>query len=193
MYLVGGCALTHENAKSWALRHLADIDIYDDRLIPFLITRWNRKRGGNLKFIPVRIDGKRICLVVVYDKEDRKARKTSFEPFKEGRLALTIRAALFSEPEDEGIMTFATADKGRQLNIFNLATTDAFTTESKDLHRYMIAITAPHQLPGTMPFHVDMPTSSTRQLFSMIASPRVLETLTRSGGFVSSISTASSG
>ncbi len=54
------------------------------------------------------VDEKVTCLFAVYDRDDPKATLTSFKRFKEGKIALTVKEALFSNPEDEAIAKFVT-------------------------------------------------------------------------------------
>ena len=100
--------MTPENTKAWALRHFKGIDINDDLMITWIITRWNKENGGDLHCIPVIINKMPMCFIIIYDKHDCKATKKSFKKFKEGKFALKCKAVLFSHPEDKDIATFET-------------------------------------------------------------------------------------
>lgn len=103
VFLVAGYPIPYPDAKVWALRHWPDMDIYDDRLLPGIISRYHKSRGGNVGCIAVNLkDGPGlVCFFVIYSKHDPLSTPLKYRQFPEGKLALKCKELLFNHEEDE--------------------------------------------------------------------------------------------
>ena len=98
---MGGFPMSWPDAKAWALRHWPDIDIYDERKLPYIVERHQRIIGGNMECIAASINAEPIFFVVIRSKRDPLSTPHKYRRFPEGMLALKCKKFLFSHEGDK--------------------------------------------------------------------------------------------
>ena len=110
MRIVGGYAMTIENAKAWALRHCPGIIFDEDvNMISVDISRYWRQRGGNLpcEYVLLNAHEARV-MFISHDAEDPTGRWFRHKIFREKEIDFKIKENLFNHEEDKGIFEFLT-------------------------------------------------------------------------------------
>ena len=86
------------------MRHWrADMDIHDDKLLPGIVSRYHKKRGGNVGCTALNFeDGPGLgCFFAVYSKEDPLSARFKHRRLPEGKLALRCKELLFNHEDDK--------------------------------------------------------------------------------------------
>ncbi|KAN0085719.1 hypothetical protein V8E55_006853 [Tylopilus felleus] len=134
--IMGGFPMSWPDAKAWALRHWPDIDIYDERKLPYIVERHQRIIGGNMECIAASINAEPIFFVVIRSKRDPLSTPHKYRRFPEGMLALKCKKFLFSHEGDkelaEKTQYTTIADPWREWSLFHRKPSTPAPTHTND-------------------------------------------------------------
>ncbi|KAF8547787.1 hypothetical protein OG21DRAFT_847933 [Imleria badia] len=99
--IMGGFPMSWLDARAWALRHWPDIDIYDERKLPYIVERHQRMLGGNMMCIAVSINAEAIFFIVLRSKRDPLSTPHKYRKFAESEYTLKCKELIFNHEGDK--------------------------------------------------------------------------------------------
>jgi len=99
--ILSGYPMAWNDAKSWALRHWPDMDIYDNKRLAHIIERYHKLQGRRIACVPVAVNKESTLLFVVYSKNDPPSTPHKHRRFPETELALKYKTQLFNHEGDK--------------------------------------------------------------------------------------------